>query len=86
MKAMHSRMVGVLAAGLITALVVSQVQAALPGPVKEAVQKAYPKARITEFEREREGGLACWEVELRQKRQEVELLVTEDGQILSIAH
>ncbi len=55
----------------------------LPRPAAAAIRKAYPKATIMEIEREREG-IVLYEVELKQKGEEVEVEVTADGQIVSV--
>lgn len=69
--------VGLLASG--PALARGSVQ--LPAAAKQSVLKEFPGAKITEVEREREGGVNCYEVELKWKGREIEVEVAADGSI-----
>ena len=51
----------------------------LPDPVAKAVKEKFPDATVVGFEREREGGVKYYEVELRQAGDRIEVEVAPDG-------
>lgn len=56
----------------------------LPEPIRQAVTKAYPKAKIKEAEKlmKPDGTVTGYEVEIKEGRKEFELELDTDGQIL----
>lgn len=68
-----------LAVGMATGSV--SADDVLPDAARAAVKARFPNAKITEVEREREGGIVCYEVECRLGRREIELTVAADGSI-----
>ncbi len=55
----------------------------LPAPVKAAVFKAYPDAKVLSAEEEREEGKVVYEVKFKHGAQEIELSLSVDGQVLA---
>jgi hypothetical protein len=55
----------------------------VPRPVINRVQKKYPAAKMTGFEREREDGKTSYEIKLSDGTKRMEVICTPDGKILA---
>ena len=55
----------------------------LPEAVKEAISKAYPDAEIEEAEEVKVNGVVSYEVEIESGKEEIELMISSAGVILS---
>ncbi len=73
----------VLAVGLL-GVATADEKVVLPDPVKQAIEAAFPGAKVTVGECEREPGSTVYEVEFRVAGQEVEVVVDEAGTISKI--
>ena len=56
----------------------------LPAKVKEAVKAKFPDAELVSAEKEKEDGKIVFEVAIKNKGQNIEVTLTEEGKIVSI--
>ena len=56
----------------------------LPAKVKEAVKAKFPDAELVSAEKETDNGKVLYEVNLKVKKQVIDVTVTEDGKIVEV--
>jgi hypothetical protein len=54
----------------------------MPQPVLEAFEKAYPKAKDVEYEKERRDDKTYYEIEYRENKKQYDILYTPDGVLM----
>jgi uncharacterized membrane protein YkoI len=56
----------------------------LPKAVKDALKEKYPDAELVSAEKETEKGKTHYEVVIKNKKQELEVILTEEGKIVAV--
>lgn len=58
----------------------------LPAKIKEAVKAKFPDAEIVAASKEKEDGVVLYEVNIKNKKQTIEVTATEDGKIVEVEY